>query len=108
MPNPYDNIPPQLKRRPNWVAWGIGNAPRYGAPDGLADVLIKDLSFTNFPTYTLYDDGGRLVVFFPPTDFSPAPGDENGDILLMLTDGVRHGECRIYIDGLPVKSLAHR
>jgi putative DNA primase/helicase len=27
MPHLYDNIPPQLKRRPNWVVWGLPNAP---------------------------------------------------------------------------------
>jgi len=27
MPHPYDNIPPVLKQRPNWVAWGIRDAP---------------------------------------------------------------------------------
>ena len=27
MSNPYDKIPPMLKQRPNWVAWGIRDAP---------------------------------------------------------------------------------
>ena len=27
MPHPYDNIPLMLKQRPNWVAWGIRDAP---------------------------------------------------------------------------------
>lgn len=27
MPHPYDNIPAILKQRPNWVAWGIRDAP---------------------------------------------------------------------------------
>ncbi len=27
MPNPYDNIPAILTRRPNWVAWGVRDAP---------------------------------------------------------------------------------
>ncbi|MDR2446740.1 MAG: hypothetical protein LBD58_05565 [Treponema sp.] len=27
MPHLYDNIPPLLKRRPNWVVWGLPNAP---------------------------------------------------------------------------------
>jgi putative DNA primase/helicase len=27
MTHPYDNIPPLLKQHPNWVVWGIRNAP---------------------------------------------------------------------------------
>lgn len=27
MQHPYDNIPPMLKQSPNWVAWGIRDAP---------------------------------------------------------------------------------
>ena len=27
MLHPYENIPPMLKQRPNWVAWGIRDAP---------------------------------------------------------------------------------
>jgi hypothetical protein len=27
MPRLYDNIPALLKRRPNWVVWGLPNAP---------------------------------------------------------------------------------
>jgi putative DNA primase/helicase len=27
MPHFFDNVPPFLKRRPNWVAWGVGSAP---------------------------------------------------------------------------------
>jgi putative DNA primase/helicase len=27
MPHPYDNIPAMLKQRPNWVCWGVRDAP---------------------------------------------------------------------------------
>jgi putative DNA primase/helicase len=37
--HPYDNIPPALKSRPNWVVWGLPNAPPK-APFNPASLLI--------------------------------------------------------------------
>ena len=43
MSNVYDNIPPLLKQRPNWVVWGVRDAP-LKAPFDPANLLIGRLS----------------------------------------------------------------
>jgi putative DNA primase/helicase len=43
MRNLYDNIPPQLKQRPNWVVWGVRDAP-LKAPFNPSSLLIGRLS----------------------------------------------------------------